>query len=384
MKNPGDKYKTIFEHAGIGILLADDKGIVLDANKIFCDRFGYTLKELVNIIRVDSFVHPDDFKRIDEKYKELAKKKISGDFIHEFRFLKKDGEILDVAATFSFEMGYAIITILNITDKKRISLALKRRDAILEAINNGINQFLKAKSWKDVMPDVLRSLGEASKVARIYCFENSVDEKTGLILMNERFEWAYDKGAAQIENPKMQGLSYKSAGVLRWQKKLEKGGIVFADINSVDEDEKKNMEMLGVKTSVIAPIFINDRWWGFAGLDETRDDRVWSKMEIDTIGVAAGMIGSAIYRQESFEALIAYLTEAALRVKEPGEVIKDNLIQIKKDILEDIVSKESIAAKIEIQVKNIDQVNKNLKELHKAIVENRTEIPEAYRQFISH
>lgn len=385
MESKGDIYKLIFDNAGTGILLSDKKGVILAANKAFCERTGFFEDEIAGKHKFCSFIHPDDKKRVEEIYKNQTEKQTSENLITEFRFLRKDGEVINVASTFAFDekTGNIIITLLNITEKIEILKALKRRDAILYAINHGINLFLKENSWKKVMPDVLKAIGEAAEVARIYCFENSTDEKTGLLLMNERFEWAYDKKASQINNPKMQGLSYKDAGVLRWQEKLKKGEVVFADINSVDEDERKNMEVLGVKTSVIAPIFINDRWWGFAGLDETRKERVWSEGEIETIGVAAGMIGSAIYRQESYETLIAYITEAALRIKEPGFVIKENLVQIKKDVLDDIVSKQSIATKIEIQIKNIEQVNRNIKDLNRLIVERNKDIPEAYRHFIS-
>lgn len=385
MESKGDIYKLIFDNAGTGILLSDNNGVVLAANKAFCERTGFFEDEIAGKHKFCSFIHPDDKKRVEEIYKNQTEKQTSENLITEFRFLRKDGEVINVASTFAFDekTGNIIITLLNITEKIEILKALKRRDAILYAINHGINLFLKENSWKKVMPDVLKAIGEAAEVARIYCFENSTDEKTGLLLMNERFEWAYDKKASQINNPKMQGLSYKDAGVLRWQEKLKKGEVVFADINSVDEDERKNMEVLGIKTSVIAPIFINDRWWGFAGLDETRKERVWSEGEIETIGVAAGMIGSAIYRQESYETLIAYITEAALRIKEPGFVIKENLVQIKKDVLDDIVSKQSIATKIEIQIKNIEQVNRNIKDLNRLIVERNKDIPEAYRHFIS-
>lgn len=385
MGNTGDYYKLVFDRAGTGLLVADSKGIVLAANKAFCDRSGYSLEELVNKMKISSFIYKEDSQRVNKKFSELKKSKISDDSIHEFRFIKKNEETIDVAATFSFDpkTDSAIITILNISDKKRITQSLRRRDSILEAINYASNIFLKTTAWKDAMPDILKALGEASGVARIYCFENSVDEKTGEILMNERFEWAYNKKEGQINNPKMQKLSYKEAGVLRWEKSLGKGRTIYADIISVDEEEKKNMEILGVRSSVIAPIFLNDRWWGFVGFDETREDREWTDAEIDTLGAAAGIIGSAIYKQESYEALTAYIAESALRLKEPVIIVRDNIKQIKNDLTENIISKESIMTRIDIQVKNMDQIIKNLRDLNIAIVEKRSEIPDAFRDFIS-
>ncbi|MDD3407045.1 MAG: PAS domain S-box protein [Methanomicrobium sp.] len=385
MNTSGSLYEIIFDRAQTGLVLADRSGIVIAANKAFLTRSGYSEEEIVNKAGIGSFVHPADFERIDIKYQELAKAGISRDEIHEFNFLKKGGETLNVAATFSFdkETGFSVITILNITDKIRAVNDLKRRDAILEAINYSSNKFLKTNSWKDVMPDILRALGEAADVARIYCFENSTDEN-GDLLMNEIFEWSVREDAGQINNPRMQKLSYKNAGVLRWVDELRKGNTIFADINRVSEEERINMTRLGVRTSVIAPVFLNERWWGFVGFDETREDRNWSEAEIDTLGAAAGIIGSAIYKQETYETLIAYISEISLRIKEPGTLIKNNIQQIKRDILEGMISKESIAAKIDVQVKNIEQVNLNIKELNQAVIDKNCEIPDAYRKFFSH
>ncbi|MBP2133338.1 PAS domain S-box-containing protein [Methanomicrobium sp. W14] len=387
MNITGDIYKNIFEHAITGLALADKKGRIIAANVAFCRFTKYKCRDIVNSrITFESIIYEEDRDLIKSVFRNFLESKTFNDKIYEFRLVRRDSEIVTIVATFFFdkESGYFIIHIHDISERKKIVNDILLRDKILEAINFASRQFLKSNSWEKVMPGVLEALGKATGVARTYCFENTTDENTNTLLMNERFEWAYDKSASQITNPRMQGLSYEKAGILRWKDEMEKGNIIIADIGSVEPDEKRNMEHLGTKTSVITPIFINDKWWGFIGFDETREDRKWTEAEIDALGAAAGIIGSAMFRQEVREALIAYITESTLRIKEPVNLVRDNIVQIKKDILENKISEESIGAKIDIQIKNIDQINKNLKDISRAIVENRSEIPDAYRRFISH
>jgi PAS domain S-box-containing protein len=44
-----NRYRTLFENAGDAIFVLDFKGRILDANRIACERLGYSRKELLNL-----------------------------------------------------------------------------------------------------------------------------------------------------------------------------------------------------------------------------------------------------------------------------------------------------------------------------------------------
>ncbi|WOF17115.1 PAS domain S-box protein [Methanoplanus sp. FWC-SCC4] len=385
MQEKGDIYKIIFEHAKTGLLLIDRESTVIAANRVFCQTTGYSEDEIEGNIKWMDFIHKDEIPHLMDVYKKIYETKKADDTIYEYKVVKKDGSLIDAATTVSFdpESQNLIATFLDITEKKNITQALRRRDNILDAINFASNQFLKSHSWEENMPEILARLGEATGVSRIYCFKNADNEKKGKILMNEIFEWVRNESLAQIRNKKMQGLSYREANVERWEKVLKRGEIIYADIGTVDAGERENMELLKVKSSVVAPIFLNGRWWGFVGFDESESDRIWSEAEIDALGAAAGLIGSAIYKQESYEALTAYITESALRLKEPVKIITDNLEEIKNELEEGTISKENISGQISVQIVNLNQILENLRMLNRSIAQRRSEIPNSYREFIS-
>lgn len=87
-------------------------------------------------------------------------------------------------------------------------------------------------------------------------------------------------------------------------------------------------------------------------------------------------------RKWAEEALLAYMTEMAMRIKQPVEIIRDNLKELVKLISEGKLTPEEISIVLVGQVRNATQVVANVQEFHKAIAEKNTEIPKAYRKFL--
>ena len=44
---------------------------------------------------------------------------------------------------------------------------------------------------------------------------------------------------------------------------------------------------LGIRSMIIVPIFVEERWWGFIGFDDCVREREWSAAEIDALKAAA-------------------------------------------------------------------------------------------------
>jgi len=79
--------------------------------------------------------------------------------------------------------------------------------------------------------------------------------------------------------------------------------------------------------------------------------------------------------------LIAYIREATLRIRNPVELVRDNLHEIRDDITGQTVQPAHVAA-LAIQERNMDDILKNLQELERAIAEKKTEIPDALREYM--
>jgi PAS domain S-box-containing protein len=95
-------------------------------------------------------------------------------------------------------------------------------------------------------------------------------------------------------------------------------------------------------------------------------------------------IGRDITDQRKAErALVAYISEMAMRLKNPLEILRDNLNDLAQMTRSGTLTFDEIAITLEGQVRSAGQIAVNVGEIQKAIAEKNEDIPEAYRKFLS-
>ena len=179
----------------------------------------------------------------------------------------------------------------------------RRRDAILEAVRIAAERFLgETAGWEDNVRSVLRRLGEASEVSRVYIFENYVGED-GEVWAAQRYEWVAPGVSAQIDNPLLKALPYRTAGFGRWEETLGRGELIYGHTRDLPESEQPELRAEEILSIVVVPIFVEGRWWGFVGFDECLEERDWFAAEMDALKAAASTLGAAVRRRRAEEAL---------------------------------------------------------------------------------
>ncbi|MCL5429037.1 MAG: diguanylate cyclase [Chloroflexi bacterium] len=179
---------------------------------------------------------------------------------------------------------------------------LRRREAILDTLRITSEKLFRGRSLGDSIQEVLKDLGEATDVDRVYIFENHVSE-TGDLLASQRYEWVAKGVEAQIDNPELQSFSYAQAGFSRWGNLLRKNEIVKGRVKEFPSSEHDLLSSRGILSILVVPIFVGDEWWGFMGFDETQKEREWSPAEEDALLGAGGLLGGAIERRRAEQAL---------------------------------------------------------------------------------
>ena len=110
----------------------------------------------------------------------------------------------------------------------------------------------------------------------------------------------------------------------------------------------------------------------------------WNTRQIGKEGtqqdIAIGLDVTA--RKQAEEALVAYMTEMAMRIRQPVGIIRDNLSDMAMLIRGGKLTPSEVAILLDTQIRNAAQVTDNVQEFQKAIVEKNKEIPEAYRKFL--
>jgi diguanylate cyclase (GGDEF)-like protein/PAS domain S-box-containing protein len=181
--------------------------------------------------------------------------------------------------------------------------------AVLGAVAFATERFLRDEAWHDRIDEVLGHLGTAAGVSRAYLFQNTRGPD-GRLWMDLRFEWDAD-GIGRIFEDPTNHLHPFAPEFSRWIEVLGSRGEVCGPVSELPECERRVLSQEGVGSVLAVPVFVGPDWWGFLGLDDERDTRLWSEVETGALRAAAGALGAAIERQRVEET--SWFTEQQYR-----------------------------------------------------------------------
>lgn len=196
-----------------------------------------------------------------------------------------------------------VLILHDITARKETENLLSRREAIMEAISLAAEQFLKESAWEHTIPAVLEKMGQAVDVSRVYVFVNYTDNQ-GVIHSSQCYEWAAPGITPQINNPELQHVPLRGAGFGRWEETLGQGRPICGLVRDFPESEQSILSSQQIVSIAVIPIFVEDHWWGFIGLDECRYEREWTTSELKALHIAANIFGSAETRARTEQKLL--------------------------------------------------------------------------------
>ncbi len=235
-------------------------------------------------------------------------KDLSRSRILELELIQKDGSIVWTEVKTSFlrdEEGRPVGVLgvaRDISKRKKVELALRRREAILEAVSFAAEKFLQTESWENDIQNILGRLGQSADASRVYIFENHLNG-TGDILTSQRYEWAAPEINPQINNPGLQNISWRQAGFSRWEEQLSKGQMIVGRVREFPPSEQELLGSQKIKSIVAVPIFVGQQWWGMIGFNECLNEREWSPAELEALKTAASTLGAAILRERAEQSL---------------------------------------------------------------------------------
>jgi PAS domain S-box-containing protein len=116
LRESESRYRTLFERAPDGILIADIKGYYLDTNAAMCRMLGYAREELIGLHSSD-IVAPAEIAHIDPALEAI---RVTADYHREWQFQRKDGSTFaaDVVAT-RMPDGSPLAMVRDLTERNR-------------------------------------------------------------------------------------------------------------------------------------------------------------------------------------------------------------------------------------------------------------------------
>jgi len=321
-------FRTLFESAGTAMLVIEEDGMISSANGEMKKISGYSHDEVVGKKKWSSFVSPDDLKRMEE-YHRLRRSEdqttVPGHY--EFSFMGKGDRRVYAYLTIAMipETKKSIASIMDITAQKEAQNELRVSDLWFNTI------------WDNIQAGIV-----------------VVDADTHIIV----------------------SVNHAAAEILGYTEEQMKGNICHKFICPA-EVGKCPISDLGQNIDSSERIVINSRG------EEVPVLKSVARIVVEDHEYFVENFVDIRELKEAQNGLLAYITEASLRIKNPAELIRDNMADILSQIEEGDTSLEHIKMQIKIQIKNTDKVVDNLRELDRAIAENRKEIPDEFKKFLS-
>lgn len=222
-------------------------------------------------------------------------------------------EALNSGADFYQNKGDELdIQTLDIAKKIRVLVAqreaeraVRRKDVILEAISYAADQFLKGNIHQIDSQDILGRLGTATGADQVYlinikdCLDYEILQYSVPVL------WSRTGKGTEV---------FPSRWPDRWYQAITDTGYCSNDLTTSSANEKKFMHFAGIQSILILPIYANARLCGYLVFEDREHECRRSPIEIQTLRMAAEIIGSARYRRHIEEFYKCPVEEANLGI----------------------------------------------------------------------
>jgi len=328
------RYRTLFDSASDAIFIQDLAGHFLEVNRAACDRLGYTREEILALNPRDIEASP--FKGLLMDWINEVK---SGGFLEMMRggrsifdtvHVRKDGSYVPVEIScrfIEFEHQPALLLIArDITERRRME---------------GIRA-------------LLASIVQSSEEAII-----STELDGTVVSWNPGAEAIYGFTEAEMKGQPM-------------------SRIVPPELHH---------EMI----DVLDRLAHGERIQHFETVRLRKDgSRVEVSLSVAQLKDANGqVIGTATIARditqmkEAERALLAFINEAAMRLRHPVEIVHDQLKEMQQQVGKGEVTPEDLKILLSVQIRNTEQIVENLNYLNRAILQGKKDIPEPHRRYLT-
>jgi PAS domain S-box-containing protein len=184
------------------------------------------------------------------------------------------------------------------SDQSSLLDELQLRDVLFSSLAQATRELLLNADWSAAIGTGLKLLGEATKVDRVYLFENNPQKEGQELTTTQRFEWNSGTSSAQIDNPELQNLPYSFVKESYEPLRSNRPHVQIVSKMNKESTFRKILEDEDIKSVLLFPIFVRDYFWGFIGFDECKYEREWSEIEFSVLSAYSATISGSINRRQ--------------------------------------------------------------------------------------
>jgi PAS domain S-box-containing protein len=309
-------FRNIWEKSSDGLLLTDKEGIIVICNDAYARMFYKEKAELEGGYFTAVF-SPEHGEIVLNRYLRNYEERINAPKI-EVRDHIWNGKYLDFEITNTLVDNNGELLVLSIfrdiSERKSNEILMRKKDLLLHGITEAVRSLISESDNEKGFNNALSILGKAAEVDRVYIYQHEEDTETEEMYVVPLYEWASEKSELQITSLSIKKLSYSRFESLKFYDNLSRGNTLKFLIKDLSTEARDAFIDRNIKSIIIVPIIVNEKYWGFIGFDECTTDRIWSANEESLLMAMSASLGSVINNNNFREELIKKNRELDLAV----------------------------------------------------------------------
>jgi phosphoserine phosphatase RsbU/P len=213
---------------------------------------------------------------------------------------------------------------IDITNRVKLEQDLIARDRILHAVTLATQELMRSSDFSGPLANALEIIGTATSMDRVYCFVNTLDKQGQVVTVSQSVEWSAEHAEPQIDNPNLQDIPAEAVEL--FLSPLRKKQPFLAIVRELPPSVTKDLlEEQDIQSLLVLPVHIKERFWGFIGFDDCRQERLWSDIEQGLLELFAVSLAETIERKEA-EEQIRSLYEGILDDLDTAQTIQNYIL----------------------------------------------------------
>jgi PAS domain S-box-containing protein len=290
------KYKQVFNNTGTAMVIVNNDGIIVEANREYELLTGYTKQELINRINYEIFIHPDDKEMVKSYHEKRTRDYENTLDKYEWRLVDKNKTIKNVFVNVKLisNSGTRIVSLIDLTEKKKIESDIKHRlylENIITEVSRNLNSNINPPDYEEII-EKLSAVINADKGFILRFRDNCIDKR--YISEKDNDSISLFKILSEIKIEDFQFL----LGLLGNNR-----DILYDDLFQVEDDNSEELEKLksyGMKSLIVLPIFSSgNRLLGIMGFYTTVVFRKWIYDDVRFLKIIRDMLSNYWIKEEN-------------------------------------------------------------------------------------
>lgn len=285
------------------VIQIDEHGTIIEFNPAAESMFGFKKQEVLGQ-NMHNLITPDRYRESQRVGMEHFRRTGEGVALNqrlELTAKRRSGEEFAVELTAfatATDSGFIVTGFLrDLTERNRArALALKQGETA-SAVSLAATRLLEAENINDVMPSLLKIIGEAFQADRVHIFNHHEIEGTLYGGVTLAYEWLADHVKDPWKRDQLIARPWDDV-FLRWYHEFRRGNAIWGHTSDLPPGESAMLQASGIRSMAVVPIFSGSELWGTLGFDIYSDDALWTETDVSAAYTLASTIGAAVRREQ--------------------------------------------------------------------------------------